>query len=690
MSTALQTLLDTLHRRLDAQDQRITLGSVPLVAKVVNVSEYAGTVDVALSQTDKQTIVSGVPIVGGTAHSAPEVGQNMLLIGGITPVALPAAGQVTNAAPPVVTNLTADPGIGSVTVSWDPLDVSAVRDNKGYYRVQIDTDPAFVTLNFNEHDTATTQVVFTGLTTGPSGTVYYVRVQGVTYTGQEGAWSPTVAVTVIAAITGNELTALNLAVGRFIQSTSYVPGSAGWAINADGSAEFNNVVVRGQLRASQVTTVEGANIVPNGEFETNVLNWTVNANGTIARDTSTFTPFGTASMKVTFTVGSPVPIVTSDAFPVQPNQAYNTVVYVRSNAGTGLQRRLLFTITWFDASMASLAGGLSINVYEIQGQWVAVGGSTIVAPATAAFAQVQLSWLDVGAVSETHNIDHVEFVPASRLIGSMQTASFGSRVQIGAPAGQPIVLMEQNDYDAGGLYADLTQSPSNNTDMPRVMLLADNMSPTTPPSATSYISVIGNATTTSDKGLISLNTAGAVNLSGALGAHIGGSPVTVYNGSYGAVSVLVDNKPIYAQIAEARVRSGTNIATYTRAANATAVADMDATNLIVTFTAPLSGIVLIEYMVRLNASAGGNIFLGCRDNSNVDVTNSHFAGPDFGTNWATSFVPVYGRVRVSGLTGGTSYTWKMTWWCQGATQNLSAYSGPDNGEIAMRIIGVFS
>ena len=689
MTTGLQQLVDQLHRRLDAQEQRITAGTVPQAAQVVDVSEYAGTVDVVLA--NERTLVTGVPVVGGTAAAAPEVGQNMLLLGGITPIALPAAGKVSGAAPPIVSNLTADPGIGSVTVSWDPLDVSAIRDNKGYYRVQIDVVPAFNSILFNEHDTANTQVVFTGLTTGPSGTTYYVRVQGVTYTGQEGTWSPTVAVTVIAAITGNELTALNLAVGRFIQSTSYVPGVSGWAINADGSAEFNNVIVRGALRASQVTTVEGANIVPNGEFETNVLNWTVNANGTIARDTSTFTPFGSASMKVTFTVGSPVPIVTSDAFPVQPNQAYNAVAYVRSNAGTGLQRRLLFTVTWYDASMASLAGGLSINVYEIQGQWVAVGGSTIIAPSNAAFAAIQLSWLDVGAVSETHNIDHVEFVPASRLIGAMQTASFGSRVLIGAPAGQPVVVLYQNDYDAGGLWADLTQSPSNNTDMPRVMLLADNMSPTTPPAATSWISVIGNATTTSDKGSILLATSGGISLNGALGTHISGTPVTIYNGSYGAVSVLVDNKPIYAQLAEARVQAGTNTTSYTRNANATTIADVDAANLIVTFTAPASGIVLIEYAIgQVHASVGGNVYFGVRDNSNVDVANSHVTTGDYGTQWTNVFAAFYQRKRVSGLTPGTSYTWKLTWFCQGATQNLTAYSGPDYGEIAMRIIGVFS
>ena len=32
-----------------------------------------------------------------------------------------------------------------------------------------------------------------------------------------------------------------------IQSPNYVAGSAGWTINADGSAEFNDVTIRGSI-----------------------------------------------------------------------------------------------------------------------------------------------------------------------------------------------------------------------------------------------------------------------------------------------------------------------------------------------------------------------------------------------------------------------------------------------------------
>jgi hypothetical protein len=39
-------------------------------------------------------------------------------------------------------------------------------------------------------------------------------------------------------------------VGQYIQGTGYVAGSAGWRINGDGTAELNNVVVRGTVYAT--------------------------------------------------------------------------------------------------------------------------------------------------------------------------------------------------------------------------------------------------------------------------------------------------------------------------------------------------------------------------------------------------------------------------------------------------------
>lgn len=44
----------------------------------------------------------------------------------------------------------------------------------------------------------------------------------------------------------------SLTVGNYIQSSSYVPGSSGWRIHANGSAEFSFAMIRGTLQAAQV------------------------------------------------------------------------------------------------------------------------------------------------------------------------------------------------------------------------------------------------------------------------------------------------------------------------------------------------------------------------------------------------------------------------------------------------------
>lgn len=55
----------------------------------------------------------------------------------------------------------------------------------------------------------------------------------------------------IANLSASKLTAGTIAVGQYIQGTGYTPGMSSWRINGDGSAEFNQVVVRGTIFASQ-------------------------------------------------------------------------------------------------------------------------------------------------------------------------------------------------------------------------------------------------------------------------------------------------------------------------------------------------------------------------------------------------------------------------------------------------------
>jgi hypothetical protein len=66
----------------------------------------------------------------------------------------------------------------------------------------------------------------------------------------------------ISGLAVSKLTAGSLSVGQYIRSTSYVAGISGWAINADGSSEFSNVTVRGNVTGSNITgsTITGSTI----------------------------------------------------------------------------------------------------------------------------------------------------------------------------------------------------------------------------------------------------------------------------------------------------------------------------------------------------------------------------------------------------------------------------------------------
>jgi hypothetical protein len=64
----------------------------------------------------------------------------------------------------------------------------------------------------------------------------------------------------ISGLTADKITAGSIGVGDYIQSTGYVPGSAGWRINGDGKAEFSDVTVRGTVVGSAITggTITGS------------------------------------------------------------------------------------------------------------------------------------------------------------------------------------------------------------------------------------------------------------------------------------------------------------------------------------------------------------------------------------------------------------------------------------------------
>lgn len=58
----------------------------------------------------------------------------------------------------------------------------------------------------------------------------------------------------IANLSVAKLVAGSIAVGQYIQSTSYIAGTQGWRINGDGTCEIGSTYIRGQLVANQIDT----------------------------------------------------------------------------------------------------------------------------------------------------------------------------------------------------------------------------------------------------------------------------------------------------------------------------------------------------------------------------------------------------------------------------------------------------
>lgn len=88
----------------------------------------------------------------------------------------------------------------------------------------------------------------------------------------------------IADLSVSKLTAGAIAVGQFIQSTSYVPNTSGWRINADGTAELANAVVRGTVFASS-GLIGGNTIDASGLQSSNYVagssGWRINSGGSV-------------------------------------------------------------------------------------------------------------------------------------------------------------------------------------------------------------------------------------------------------------------------------------------------------------------------------------------------------------------------------------------------------------------------
>lgn len=116
--------------------------------------------------------------------------------------------------------------------------------------------------------------------------------------------------------------------------------------------------------------------------------------------------------------------------------------------------------------------------------------------------------------------------------------------------------------------------------------------------------------------------------------------------------------------------------------NSVVFADLDATNLSVTFVAPPSGRVLVRLTAQANADIPGNDHLWNLRDASGDVAGSQMNA----CSSSNAYFSASPAVRMTGLTPGVSYTWKWGWAVRvtgglGARIRYGGYVGPAIMEV---------
>ncbi len=209
--------------------------------------------------------------------------------------------------------------------------------------------------------------------------------------------------------------------GSWLRSPDYVAGVSGWKIDADGSAEFNNVVIRGVLEAAVIDRLDATSFQvssslyttftspPNLNFDVNATGWAGLTNCSVARVT-TPVQAGAGALAITVTgagawaAGTPTGTSGVACLPgVQYQVQYwartaatvrNVRMYVRFYNAAGS----LIT-TWKGGDEGDTAGFNDSTTY-------ATRTSYATAPPNAAYYSLRFAGT-AGAAAEIHYLDSI-------------------------------------------------------------------------------------------------------------------------------------------------------------------------------------------------------------------------------------------------------------------------------------------
>lgn len=116
----------------------------------------------------------------------------------------------------------------------------------------------------------------------------------------------------------------------------------------------------------------------------------------------------------------------------------------------------------------------------------------------------------------------------------------------------------------------------------------------------------------------------------------------------------------------------------TTTTTSTTYVDVDATHMLVAFTAPASGAVLVRAYLPGLAVAGSGVFLGLREGS-TNVSGTVLAGA------ASAIIPVYIPFYITGLTPGSSHTYKLSWHTESGITATLYYGNTTRGPVMLEV-----
>lgn len=504
-----------------------------------------------------------------------------------------------------------------------------------------------------------------------AGTITSVQIAADTITaGNIAANAITTSELAANSVTAAKVTAIALEAGKYVRSTSYVAGVSGWDIEADGTAEFNNVIVRGRVIAAsitsaQLTAVEGVQILPNGTFDANITGWTAGANTTIVRDTGTKRT-GAGSLKLSpntsfVDISATTPGGIS-GFVVEAGASYQARAWFR---GSTILAAVKIVISWYTAGGALISTNSSNLPISTNPAWVsAIAIAT--APSNAAFASIAVWGMQGTGGTDTYYVDDVFFAKSSKITGaSFITASEGVRTEI-LDSGNIQFYTEREGALPGYIMANMFSGgvPINDSTLAGVLQIAS-------PSSTNLATPRAILSLRSD----SVNGAVPSSLDVAArrqrvfdtsGNYIG-APL-VFLSATNAVEISAGN-PLYLINGSYQV--------------------LDAANVSANFVAPPSGRVLIVFTGYASANAGtGNMTWTCDLSPSIAIASYRITKQilAFGNTGGGIFTA---RFYLDGLTAGAFYVARWAAQMTGTAQG-SIYRGSLVGGLLIETYAIYS